>query len=148
MSDSDPFDLQRFVNAQAPLFDTALGELERGCKTSHWMWFIFPQLRGLGLSWMADHYGIGSLDEARAYLAHPLLGPRLARCTRAVLGVQGRTLLAIFGEPDDVKFVSSMTLFWRAAAPGPSVYRDAINQCCDGKPDDRTLALLGLTPGP
>src|SRR3954470_2345249 len=105
------FDRERFVTAQAPVFATALAELQAGQKRSHWMWFVFPQLRGLGRSAMARHYGVGSLAEARAYLAHPLLGPRLIECTCAVLAIEGRPLHAIFGSPDDVKFCSSMTLF-------------------------------------
>jgi uncharacterized protein (DUF1810 family) len=111
MPDADPFDLNRFVIAQAPVFAAALDELKAGRKRSHWMWFIFPQLRGLGHSSMAEFYGISSLDEGRAYLAHPLLGPRLILCTETVLALQGRSLHAIFGSPDDMKFRSSMTLF-------------------------------------
>src|SRR3712207_1394859 len=101
MSTARAFDLERFVTAQAPMFTTALNELKAGQKRSHWMWFVFPQLSGLGRSAMATLYGIGSLDEARAYLAHPLLGPRLVECTRAVLAIEGRSLHAIFGSPDD-----------------------------------------------
>ena len=104
MPDADPFDLERFVTAQAPVFTTALAELKAGRKRSHWMWFIFPQLRGLGHSSTAFFYGISSLAEARAYLAHPLLGPRLEICTEAVLGIRDSTLNAIFGSPDDLKF--------------------------------------------
>ena len=115
MPNTDSFDLERFVTAQAPVFATAPAELQAGEKRSHWMWFVFPQLRGLGHSAMAMRYGIGSLDEARAYLAHPLLGPRLIECTCAVLAIEGRPLHAIFGSPDDVKFCSSMTLFSLAA---------------------------------
>ena len=107
------------------------------------MWFVFPQLRGLGHSAMAMRYGIGSLDEARAYLAHPLLGPRLVECTRAVLAIEGRSLHAIFGSPDDMKFCSSMTLFSLAADEGESVFRQALDRYCDGRADERTLALLG-----
>jgi len=142
MSDADPFGLERFVTAQQPVFEHALAELQAGHKRSHWMWFIFPQLRGLGSSSMATFYGIASLGEARAYLAHPLLGPRLARCTRAVLAVEGRSLHAIFGSPDDMKFRSSMTLFTAAAEEGDNPYRAALDRCCDGQPDERTLALL------
>ena len=104
MPDEDAFHLERFVTAQAPVFAAALAELQAGQKRSHWMWFVFPQLRGLGHSAMAYRYGIGSLDEARAYLAHPLLGPRLIECTRTVLAIEGRSLHAIFGSPDDMKF--------------------------------------------
>lgn len=147
MSVADPFDLERFVAAQEPVFATALAELQAGRKRTHWMWFIFPQLRGLGHSSTAAFYGIASLDEARAYLAHKLLGPRLARCTNAVLGVEGRTLHEIFGSPDDLKFHSSMTLFAVAAdgAAGEtaSPYRDALARLCQGRPDPQTLRLLG-----
>ena len=111
MPDADPFALNRFVTAQAPVFAAALDELKAGRKQSHWMWFVFPQLRGLGHSAMAEFYGISSLAEARAYLAHPLLGPRLILCTETVLALQGRSVHAIFGSPDDLKFCSSMTLF-------------------------------------
>src|SRR6478735_8990515 len=110
------FDLERFVTAQEPVFAAVLEELRLGQKRSHWMWFVFPQLRGLGHSSMAQFYGIGSLAEARAYLAHPLLGSRLLQCTRTVLAVDGRSLHAIFGAPDDTKFCACMTLFSRAAA--------------------------------
>jgi uncharacterized protein (DUF1810 family) len=143
MPDADPFDLERFVTAQAPVFAAALDELELGQKRSHWMWFVFPQLRGLGHSSMAEFYGIGSLDEARAYLAHPLLGPRLMLCTQAVLAIEGRSLHAIFGSPDDLKFRSSMTLFSLAVAEvGESAFRQAMDRYCEGRADERTLALL------
>jgi len=114
MQDTDPFHLERFVAAQAPVFAAALAELRGGRKRSHWMWFVFPQLRGLGRSSMAEFYGIVSLAEARAYVAHPVLGPRLTLCAEAVLAIEGRSLREIFGSPDDVKFCSSMTLFSRA----------------------------------
>jgi len=138
----DPFDLKRFVAAQAPVFQTALGELKAGRKRSHWMWFVFPQLRGLGRSSMAQFYGVGSLDEARAYLAHPLLGTRLNLCTQTVLAIKERSLHAIFGAPDDMKFHSSMTLFARAAANDDSAFRRALDRYCEGRMDERTLALL------
>jgi uncharacterized protein (DUF1810 family) len=138
----DPFDLKRFVAAQAPVFQTALGELKAGRKRSHWMWFVFPQLRGLGRSSMAQFYGVGSLDEARAYLAHPLLGTRLKLCTETVLAIKERSLHAIFGAPDDMKFHSSMTLFARAAADDDSAFRRALDRYCEGRMDERTLALL------
>ncbi|MBP2306681.1 DUF1810 family protein [Azospirillum melinis] len=142
MPDSDPFDLQRFVKAQDPVYATVLAELRDGRKRSHWMWFIFPQLRDLGRSPTAQFYGITGLDEARAYLAHPVLGSRLAQATETVLAVQGRTLHEIFGSPDDLKFRSSMTLFAQAAAEGSDLYRKALVQCCNGRPDDATLKLL------
>jgi len=143
MGAADPFDLQRFVTAQAPVFASALEELKEGRKRTHWMWFVFPQLRGLGSSSMATFYGIGSLEEARAYLAHPLLGPRLVLCTETVLAVKGKSLREIFGSPDDMKFGSSMTLFARASDDDGVVFRRALDLYCRGRPDDRTLALLG-----
>ena len=138
----DPFDLQRFVTAQAPVFKTALAELEAGHKRSHWMWFVFPQLRGLGVSPTAQAYGLASLEEARAYLTHPLLGPRLERCVRAVMATEGRSLHAIFGSPDDMKFRSSMTLFACAAGEPGALFREALDRYCAGRMDERTLALL------
>ncbi|MGB8209525.1 MAG: DUF1810 domain-containing protein, partial [Mycobacterium sp.] len=113
-SASDPFDLQRFVDAQARVYPTVLGELRVGRKRSHWIWFIFPQFAGLGSSPTAARYAISSLDEARAYLRHELLGPRLHECTQLVNAVQGRSIGEIFGSPDDLKVRSSMTLFARA----------------------------------
>jgi uncharacterized protein (DUF1810 family) len=142
MASADPFRLERFVDAQAQTFDTALAELAAGRKRSHWMWFIFPQLRGLGQSETARFYGLVSLAEARAYLAHPVLGERLERCTRAVLAARGDSLHAIFGSPDDLKFRSSMTLFAAAAGDGQSVFHAALDRWCGGRPDERTLALL------
>lgn len=144
MAPGDPFDLHRFVAAQEPVFDTVLGELKAGRKRSHWMWFIFPQLRGLGRSSTATFYGIGSLAEARAYLAHQLLGPRLVLCTRTVLGVERQSLHIIFGSPDDIKFHSSMTLFALAAGHGESVFAQALERYCDARMDKRTLTLLEI----
>lgn len=146
MAPADPFDLQRFVVAQACAFDTALSELRVGRKQSHWMWFIFPQMRGLGRSPTAQFFGLRSLDEARAYLAHPTLGPRLELATRTVLALESRSLNAIFGSPDDVKFCSSMTLFSLAAPDGVSPFRAALNRWCRGGLDAATLAVLGLDP--
>lgn len=142
MPADDPFDLQRFVTAQARSFEAALGELKAGEKRSHWMWYVFPQLRGLGHSPTAQFYGLASLDEARAYLSHPVLGERLKRCVEAVLAVQGRSLRAIFGSPDDMKFRSSMTLFARAAPDRETLFRQALDRYCEGRADERTLALL------
>jgi uncharacterized protein (DUF1810 family) len=142
MPDADPFDLEHFVTAQEPVFTSALDELKAGCKRSHWMWFVFPQLRGLGHSAMADFYGISSLEEARAYLAHSLLGPRLILATRTVLAVDGRSLHAIFGSPDEVKFRSSMTLFSLAADNGESAFRQSLDRYCGRRADERTLTLL------
>ena len=112
---SDPFNLQRFVDAQAPVYAAVVRELAAGEKRSHWMWFVFPQIAGLGFSPTSVFYAIGSLDEAKAYLAHPVLGPRLLDCARLVLASQGRTARQIFGAVDETKFRSSMTLFARAA---------------------------------
>jgi uncharacterized protein (DUF1810 family) len=147
MTRDDPFDLQRFVDAQAHIYDIALDEIAVGRKRSHWMWFVFPQLGGLGRSSTAQIYGIGSLAEARAYLAHPLLGPRLRECVEAALEHSGRKLVDIFGSPDDLKFRSSMTLFERAAGPGDPLFQAAIDHLCDGRPDPATLELLGKTQG-
>jgi uncharacterized protein (DUF1810 family) len=142
MSGADPFDFERFVTAQAPVFPTVLSELKAGRKRTHWMWFVFPQLRGLGHSSMATFYGIGSLSEARGYLAHPLLGPRLELCARSVLQSPGGSLHQIFGSPDDLKFQSSMTLFASAAGDPASVYYKALDKWCNGALDPRTLKLL------
>lgn len=148
MRTDDPFDLQRFLDAQEPVFPTALEELRNGRKRSHWMWFVFPQLRGLGRSPTAEFYGLASLDEARAYLAHLTLGSRLEQATRAVLAVRGRTLHEIFGSPDDVKFRSSMTLFALAAGQADSPYREALASRYDGRMDEATLARIGEPPPP
>jgi uncharacterized protein (DUF1810 family) len=137
----DPFDLQRFVTVQAGVYDQALGELKRGRKQSHWMWFVFPQLAGLGASPMAQLYAIGSLAEARAYLAHPVLGPRLREVTAAVDAVEGRSAHEIFDSPDDLKFRSSVTLF-QAAAPDEPLFRAALDKYFGDAPDARTLELL------
>jgi uncharacterized protein (DUF1810 family) len=142
MNDPDPFKLERFVSVQQPAFVRALDELRAGRKQSHWMWFIFPQMKGLGFSSMAAHYGIGSLAEARAYLAHPILGMRLVRCTEAVLALGGLTPREIFGSPDDTKFCSCMTLYCHAADETESVFRRALDRYCDGRMDARTIALL------
>ena len=138
----DAYDLARFVTAQDPVFEQALSELQAGRKTSHWMWFVFPQLRGLGSSPTAQFYGLASLDEARAYLGEPTLGARLRRCVDAVLTVPGRTLHDIFGSPDDMKFRSSMTLFEAAADGAEPLFPQALDRLCDGERDARTMALL------
>jgi uncharacterized protein (DUF1810 family) len=139
---ADLFDLDRFVAAQAPVFETVLEELKAGRKSTHWMWFVFPQLRGLGRSPTARFFGIGSLAEARAYQAHPLLGPRLVVCTETVLGIPGGSLHGIFGSPDDLKFQSCMTLFEAAAPSGDSVFARALEHWCGGARDAGTLRLL------
>jgi len=140
----DRFDLARFVDAQAPVYDTALAELRAGEKRTHWIWFVFPQLAGLGHSAMADRYAIRSQDEARAYLAHAVLGPRLIESVETVLTVEGRSLDEIFGFPDRLKFVSSMTLF-DATAPQRRQFAQALDKYCGGARDQRTLTLLGDT---
>lgn len=143
MSHTDESSLERFVVAQARVFDDVMAELRSGRKRSHWMWFIFPQLRGLGQSATARFYGLASRDEACAYLAHPVLGPRLHAATRAVLGIEGPSLHDIFGSPDDLKFCSCMTLFTRVAGDKIDVFRLALDRYCAGRMDERTLALLG-----
>jgi uncharacterized protein (DUF1810 family) len=143
MSDADSVDLERFVAAQGPVFEAALNELKAGQKRSHWMWFVFPQLRGLGSSPKAKFYGIKSIEEARAYLAHAVLGPRLVLCTETVLAIKDRSPNAIFGSPDDLKFRSSMTLFALAAGDAESPFHQALRQFWDNRVDERTLALLG-----
>lgn len=141
---SDTYDLGRFVAAQEGVYGRALAELQAGDKRSHWMWFIFPQIAGLGASPMAQRYAIGSLAEAQAYAAHPVLGGRLRACTAAVNAVAGLSAHAIFGSPDDLKFRSSMTLFARAV-PGEPLFAEALARYFDGAPDQRTLAKLGAS---
>ena len=141
MANADPFNLERFVIAQEPVFSTVLDELKAGQKRSHWMWFIFPQLRSLGRSPTAEFYGLRSLDEARTYLSHPVLGPRLILCTETVLAIEGRSLHTIFGSPDDLKFCSSMTLFTLAAGEVGSVFERALDRYCGSRLDERTVAL-------
>lgn len=141
MPNPDPFALERFVAAQAGVIDRVLDELRAGRKQSHWMWFIFPQIAGLGRSPTAVHYAIASLDEARAYLAHPILGERLRECTRLVLDVKGKSAHDIFGSPDDLKFHSSMTLF-AAAASGEQIFSQALEKYFAGRGDDVTLDRL------
>ena len=136
---ADPFNLARFVSAQAGVFDRAVEELRDGRKRSHWMWFIFPQLKALGRSPTAQHYGITSLSEAGAFLEHPVLGPRLEAAVAAVQASPATSLHALFGSPDDLKFCSSMTLFTVASPEGP--YQAALTRWC-GDPDSATLDLL------
>jgi uncharacterized protein (DUF1810 family) len=137
----DPHGLARFVEAQAPVYAQALAELRAGRKRSHWMWFVFPQIAGLGTSAMAQRYAIASLDEAKAYLAHPILGERLRECAQAMLAVKGRSAHDILGSPDDLKFHSSMTLF-HCADPAEPVFEDCLAKYFGGKPDSQTLCLL------
>jgi uncharacterized protein (DUF1810 family) len=138
---SDPYHLIRFIEAQTSVYDTALRELAQGRKQSHWMWFIFPQHVGLGHSPTAIRFGISGLDEAHAYLAHPLLGDRLVQCTRTINAVRNRTAHEIFGSPDDLKLRSSMTLF-RETANEPEPFRTAIERYFSGEADAWTLKLL------
>jgi uncharacterized protein (DUF1810 family) len=141
-SASDPFDLQRFVDEQARVYSSVLDELRAGRKRSHWIWFIFPQVAGLGSSPTAARYAISSLDEARAYLRHDVLGPRLHECTQLVNAVQGRSIRQIFGSPDDLKVRSSMTLFARATQDN-SDFVELLTRYYDGEEDPLTLARLG-----
>jgi uncharacterized protein (DUF1810 family) len=138
----DSHNLGRFVEAQDTVFAAVRAELRVGCKRTHWMWFIFPQLAGLGSSPMARLYALSGIAEARAYLSHPVLGPRLQECTGVVNAVPGSTALGIFGSPDHLKFRSSMTLFARVAG-GENVFREALVRYFDGAPDPLTLELLG-----
>ncbi|MCE4225108.1 DUF1810 domain-containing protein [Methylobacterium sp. C25] len=138
---ADPYDLDRFIEAQTTTFDQALRELAAGRKRSHWMWFVFPQCSGLGASEMARRYAIGGLEEARAYLQHPVLGNRLRACTAAVNAVSGRTAHDIFGSPDDMKFRSSMTLFSRADPSLPE-FGEALTAYFNGEEDPRTIEIL------
>lgn len=140
---SDPFNLQRFLDAQEPIWAHALAEVAAGRKRSHWIWFVFPQMRGLGFSPNSEFYGIGSLDEARAYLAHPVLGERLAAIVEALLANETRSANAIFGSPDDMKLRSSMTLFDAASGDGANPYRAVLRRFFDGIPDPRTFEMLG-----
>lgn len=141
MAEDDPFNLERFVSAQADVFERVRIELQRGRKQSHWMWFVFPQLAGLGFSPMAQRYALSSLVEARAYLAHRVLGARLRECAELVLAIHGKTAHDIFGAPDDLKFRSCLTLF-AEAAPNEIVFNVVLEKCFAGAKDPRTLALL------
>ena len=138
----DRFDLKRFIDAQDPVIGDVRAELAAGRKASHWMWFVFPQIAGLGTSPMARRYAITSLDEARAYLCHPVLGPRLRAGVEVVNGLRGASAQSVFGSPDDMKFRSSLTLF-TAAAPEEPVFRHALLKYFDGQEDPLTLEKLG-----
>ena len=135
-------DLDRFASAQLGIYDGALDELRRGRKTGHWMWFVFPQIAGLGRSEMSRRYAIESLGQAQAYLAHPVLGPRLRECAAALLSASGRSAEEILGQIDAVKLRSSMTLFHRAA-PDEAVFREVLERYYSGVPDQATDAILG-----
>jgi uncharacterized protein (DUF1810 family) len=142
----DPHNLQRFVDAQATAYETALAEIRDGRKRSHWMWYVFPQLEGLGDSPTSRYYSIKSLTEARAYLADPILGPRLIECAEAVLGLTGRSAREILGTPDDLKLRSSATLFASVSPPG-SVFHWIVNTYFQGRHDQATLALIRAEAG-
>jgi uncharacterized protein (DUF1810 family) len=143
IASSDPFDLARFLSAQRSSYDLALTEIKNGRKSSHWMWYVFPQLRGLGRSATSQRYGITGKDEARAYLKHDVLGPRLIAICVAALSVDGRTATEIFGTPDDMKLRSCATLFSHVSN-ADSVFRKIIDKYFDGKPDERTIQLLDV----
>lgn len=145
MISPDPHGLARFVDAQAAVYDAVLAELHAGRKRTHWMWFIFPQLRVLGRSATALRYGIANREEAEAYLTHPVLGARLRECVDAVMSVQGAALHEIFGSPDDLKFCSCMTLFEAVADEG-SIFSQALARWCEGQRDTVTLRVLGQDP--
>ncbi len=141
----DPFKLERFLSAQSDVFEQVLDELHAGQKRTHWIWFIFPQMKGLGRSSQANYFGIGSLEEAVAYLRHPVLGARLVQCTRLVKHIEGRTIRQILGSPDDLKFRSSMTLFAHAAAHAAvdaTNFNGALKKYFNGEPDPLTASLL------
>lgn len=143
----DPHDLNRFVQAQSEDYERALSEIRSGQKRSHWMWYVFPQYAGLGFSPTAQHYAIKSLDEAKAYLAHPVLGPRLVECAEAALGIEGLSAYEIFGTPDDLKLKSCATLFAHVSPPG-SVFERLLDRFFEGGRDEKTLSLLGVKAVP
>ena len=136
--DSDPHDLDRFLRAQAADYERALAEIRSGRKRSHWMWYVFPQIEGLGFSPTSRRYAIRSLAEAEAYLKHPVLGPRLVEIAEAALGAAGRSATQVFGAPDDMKLRSCATLFARVSPPG-SVFERLLDRYFQGRPDERTL---------
>ncbi len=142
----DPFDLKRFTSAQESVYDSVLAELKSGRKRTHWMWFVFPQVDGLGYSSTTKYYSIKSMEEARQYLDHPVLGKRLVECAEAVFTVEGRTISQIFGYPDDLKFKSSMTLFACAADPH-SIFDRVLEKYFNGDRDVMTLQLLEKLKG-
>ncbi len=144
---NDPYNLSRFVQAQADDYEQALTEIRRGRKHSHWMWYIFPQFDGLGFSSTSRWYSIKSVAEAEAYLRHPVLGLRLVECAEAVLGVEGRSAFEIFGSPDDMKLRSCATLFARVS-PAGSVFDRLLEKFYGGERDGKTLRLLGIDSGP
>ena len=137
----DPHELQRFIDAQESTYDRALSELLRGKKQSHWMWYIFPQFDGLGRSEMSRRFAIKSVEEARAYLSHPVLGPRLVECSEAVLDIDGKSATEVFGSPDDLKLLSSMTLFASVSEPG-SQFQLVLEKYFQGRRDEKTIRLM------
>jgi uncharacterized protein (DUF1810 family) len=145
LATDDPFQLRRFVTAQEDVYETALAEIAAGCKVSHWMWFIFPQVAGLGYSSMSRRYALSGASEAQAYLAHPVLGPRLVACAEAALSVRNKTAYEIFGSPDDLKLRSSATLFAHVSPPG-SVFEQLLDRFYGGERDAKTLHLLQAGP--
>jgi uncharacterized protein (DUF1810 family) len=143
MNISDPFNLKRFLDAQKGIYERVANELRAGQKSSHWMWFIFPQIRGLGHAETSIFFAISSLPEAEAYLEHPVLGPRLRECCELLMQIEGRSASQIFGSPDDLKLRSSMTLFANATEQNAS-FKDVLQRCFEGQFDQRTLELLGI----
>lgn len=141
----DPYDLNRFLRAQEDDYETALSEIRSGKKRSHWMWYVFPQIDGLAFSSTSKHYAIKSVGEAKAYLDHPILGPRLLECAEATISVEGRAVTAIFGSPDDMKLRSCATLFACVSSPG-SVFDRLLGKYYQGSRDVQTLRLLGIDP--
>jgi uncharacterized protein (DUF1810 family) len=142
VANPSPLNLSRFLEAQAPLYATALAELQAGHKRTHWIWFVLPQLRGLGSSHNATYYGIENAAEAAAYLAHPVLGARLRECVAAIMAHKDKSAHAMLGSPDDAKFRSCLTLFREVAAPDDRLWQDALDQFYAGEPDPATLRLL------
>ncbi|HSB69259.1 MAG TPA: DUF1810 domain-containing protein [Candidatus Methylomirabilis sp.] len=145
-SPDDPYDLNRFLRAQEDAYQQALSEIRSGRKRTHWMWYIFPQIDGLAFSSTSRHYSIKSVEEAKAYLDHPVLGPRLLECAEAVVSVEGRSATEIFGSPDDLKLRSCATLFACVSPPG-SVFDRLLGKYYGRRRDDKTLRLLGMSPG-
>jgi uncharacterized protein (DUF1810 family) len=143
-SANDPYDLNRFLRAQEDDYQQALSEIQSGRKRTHWIWYIFPQIDGLASSWMSKQFSVKSLEEARAYLDHPVLGPRLIECAEAVVRVDGRSALDIFGSPDDLKVRSCATLFACVSSPG-SVFDRLLGKYYGGQRDDKTLRLLDMS---
>lgn len=142
MASTDPYDLKRFIDAQEGVYETALAELKNGQKRTHWMWFIFPQVDGLGLSETSKFFAIKNIEEVRQYLVHPVLGSRLKECSQVLLDVDGRSALQIFGSPDDLKLNSSMTLF-ASVSSVDSLFQQVLDKYYHGEKDSRTLEIMG-----